>query len=620
MKANAAQEQVINEIYGQSIVIACPGSGKTTTLLRRINHMIKDEGINPNEILMITFTKAAAKEMKERYDSQYEMNSGVTFCTIHSLCTALLRKFDGFDTNNLLASNYSIIMDIIKNDNRSRDINDLDVFVRDVSTDITVMRSGNLTVNEFIPNCCSNKKFFDDIYKAYVDEKKYRGLVDFDDLLERAYELMMSERDCLDFLRDKYAFIHVDEYQDTNFLQRDIIYAIAGLNGNITVVGDDDQSIYAFRGAKPEVMQDFLRHYPDAREIHMSTNYRSDKKIIESASNLITHNLVRFTKDIKASSKEDGDVTLKCCSSKKETVMTVASDIMKLLNNGVDASSIAILYRTNSQATPIADALMQLDIPFYSNEDIPDRYQDDMFRDILAYYKMSKKNSTVGMQDAFIRTITKPQRYFHNYTSMRYDDSMVIMKKKAYDSNLVDWKNRNTAENIEKYHKLLAFLKFLKPEQFLDALYLQGGYQEYLKHYANFRNLQFEDLEDKWNGYKEDIKKRQISSFDEWEKYGANFTRMLQKRQSERKGVCISTMHKSKGLEWDYVFIIDCVEETCPFVKATLPFEIEEERRLFYVAMTRAKHDLRLFYHRPSKRGKKVKPSRFLKESGLLIP
>lgn len=613
MKANPAQEKVINNIYGQCIVIACPGSGKTTTLLRRINHMIQ-EGINPESILMITFTKAAAKEMGDRYASQYQEDSGVTFCTIHALCLAVLKKFELFDLQNLLSNNRDLVMEVIKAHPDSSFIGNLNVFTNDVLNDISVFKNSNMPIQDYIPRCCKDAKLFEEIYERYEREKEGRGVIDYDDLLIRAYKLISTDRDVLDFLRDKYEFIHVDEYQDTNSIQKEFVYAIAGLNGNVTVVGDDDQSIYAFRGARPEVMQDFLKHYPDATEIYMSTNYRSDKSIISAASELVTHNKMRFVKDIQASSRKKGKVEVSCLPTASDEATKIGSDILSFINKGESPDGMAVLYRTNSQSAKIMDVLAKYNIPFYSNEPIPNRYEDEMFYDILAYYKMAKG---IGNQNAFIRTITKPNRYFYNYQSMRFDDSMQEMQRKAYDINLESWKNEQTKKNIEKYHKMMPLLRILKPLQFMDAVYKKAGYREYLMSYAEYRNIPFMELDEKWEQYKEDLKRHSISSIEEWEKYAANYTRILDEKQKEKTGVCLSTMHKSKGLEWDKVFITGCVEGICPYEKAKKTEEIEEERRLFYVAMTRAKHELRLYAHNNSSSKKPVRLSRFLLESGL---
>lgn len=264
MLKNEAQEQAIHNIYGQTIIIACPGSGKTTTLLRRIDYMIS-QGIDPASILMITFTKAAATEMKNRFEQQYIKNSGVTFSTIHSLCLSVVKKFGGFSLNNILSDPAGILMDIVVKD---YSINDKRKFITDIINDISMVKNNQIDIKKYEPKCCDDRDKFIKIYNAYETVKQEEGKLDFDDILIWAYKILSEEPDTLDWLRDRYAFIHVDEYQDTNYIQRDIIYLIAGPEGNLTVVGDDDQSIYAFRGAKPEIMLNFKKDYPEAKEIY----------------------------------------------------------------------------------------------------------------------------------------------------------------------------------------------------------------------------------------------------------------------------------------------------------------------------------------------------------------
>ncbi len=610
MQKNLAQEAVIDNVYGQIIVIACPGSGKTTTLLRRINHMVEDEGINPSEILMITFTKAAAKEMGDRYAEKFNGNPGITFCTIHALCFAILKKFKKYTYDNILIDQQDIIFELIK---YNKDVNDINQFVNDILTDISVVKNNRVSLSDFEPTCCEDKELFINIYKNYEKVKKEQEKVDFDDILLETYELLENNRDILDWIRDRYGYIHVDEYQDTNFLQRDIIYKIAGPNGNLTVVGDDDQSIYAFRGAKPEVMLNFKKDYPDAKDIYMSTNYRSDQNIIKSAALLVEKNEHRYPKDIIAASQNTGKVSYLQFNNKKTQLMCVAKKIQQLIKKGVKPENIAVLYRTNSQSSTIADILMEYDIPFQCNETIESKYSHWLFRDILSYYKMSQRKIS---QADFVRTITHPNRYFQGINIKNINFNRNSFKKALHDPLKEEWKNKKTEKNIDNYFNLLDYISILSPEKMMDALYYNGGYENYLQDYAEFRNCSEIELLNIWNSYEEDIARNHISTFEDWEKYANRYNLLISEKQNNKSGVCLSTMHKSKGLEWDYVFIIDCVDGMCPFSKAKTVEEIEEERRLFYVAMTRAKNELYMYSYMQS-RNKNIQESPFIKESGM---
>ena len=249
---NKAQEEAIHTVDGQMLIIACPGSGKTTTLLRRINYMVTEANINPTGILMITFTKAAADEMNKRYISMFGENPGITFSTIHALCFDIVKKYG--------KKRVDIITEIeVYNYFNFRvryidQINDKDEFVADLILDISVMKNNMLSLSEYQPKCTEDKELFSNLYTGYEEYKDKESKIDFDDMLVMAKEILDTNPEILLYLRSSYPYIQVDEYQDTNLIQKDIIYLLAGQDGNLAVVGDDDQSIYAFRGAKPEIM------------------------------------------------------------------------------------------------------------------------------------------------------------------------------------------------------------------------------------------------------------------------------------------------------------------------------------------------------------------------------
>lgn len=606
MKKNEAQERVINKINGQMIVIACPGSGKTTTILRRIRHMTADEGIDPESVLMVTFTKAAADEMKERYMRQYGGAGGVTFCTIHALCLAVLKKFGGLTKESVLANPGDILFDILR---YNRDINDKGKFIQDALTDISRIKNGYHVLEDYAPECTNDKKLFQDLYRAYEKRKEAAGLADFDDLLLYTLELLQTDPEALSFLRGKYRYIHVDEYQDTNLVQRDIIYRMAGKDGNLVVVGDDDQSIYSFRGASPEVMSCFAKDYPDAEQVYMTTNYRSDKAIIDTAKALIAHNKDRFPKEFICNSTAQGKVESACFSGRAAQLGILTAKVKTLSKEKNGPSGIAILYRTNSQAEAVASALSDAAIPFYSNDRLESRYNHWLYRDILSYHRVAlHEGSRLDVQ----RTITHPNRYFRNIHVPDYDYDARKMYEALHVPGEEGWKARKLRERIHEYTALLAMLEKASPLETMRYMERFGDYLSYIKSYAEYRNADPADYMALWERYKEDIRKRKITTFAQWEAYRQGYERALAEIQSRRTGVAISTMHKAKGLEWDYVFVTDCVDGIIPYTKAG-DADMEDERRLFYVAVTRAKHGLWLYGYQDAKN----QPSRFLSEAGL---
>ena len=606
MQKNEAQERVISNIDGQMIVIACPGSGKTTTILRRIYHMVADKGIDPTKILMITFTKAAADEMKSRYNKVYGPANGITFCTIHALCLALLKKFDGFSNESVLSNPGDILFDIIHN---SRNINDKAKFVQDGLMDISRLKNSYTPLSQFRPTCCNDKEVFEQIYNAYEEKKNALGQIDFDDMLLRALDLLATEPDVLSWLQKKYQYIHVDEYQDTNLVQRDLIYTMAGEDGNLVVVGDDDQSIYAFRGASPKVMLGFKEDYPKAEQVYMTTNYRSDQAIIQNAKAVIANNKNRYQKEFLCNSNEKGKVHIYDFSARAAEIEMVGQKIKGLIDHGTDPSEIAILYRTNAQADAVLRVMEKYDIPFYSNDRLESRYNHWIYRDIVSYHKVAEHTgSKLDVQ----RTITHPNRYFKGIHVPDYDYDPRKMYSHLMDPDAESWKNQKLKERIYEYLALLNMIANASPETTMSRMRVFGDYGSYLKTYAKYRNTDVSEFEDIWDQYTEDLKKNKIQTFKEWESYKITYENKLVDIQSRHTGVCLSTMHKSKGLEWSYVFVIDCVDGTIPYIRNEEEADIEDERRLFYVAMTRAKHELWLYSYRDRKKG--IIPSRFLDE------
>lgn len=608
MQKNEAQEKLINTIYGPVICIACPGSGKTTTLLRRISHMI-ETGIRPDEIMMITFTKAAAEEMAGRFRKMTGGNSDVTFCTIHRLCLDILRKYKGFDSSMIASNSADIVYDLVR---EIPSVNDPDQFVKDLLLDISAVKNDMTVPEKHKQRCCDDNRLFSKIYREYQKRLEYEGKIDFDDILLKAYEALRDDY-ILTSVRDRFGFIHVDEYQDTNFLQNDIVRMIAGSAANLTVVGDDDQSIYAFRGAKPDVMLSFKKYYPNATEIYMSTNYRSYSNIIRSADRMIRNNTKRYPKEIEPFNKTPGTVSVRYDESRGEEFAHVISDIKEQKGKGVSYNDMAILFRTNSQQMLIGDALTEEGIPFRTFDTPENRYDHWIFTDILAYYAvshMTKKKEELGAE--FMATVTHPMRYIHHADFRKTGLDREKLLKSAVDPNLESWKNDNTVESVNEYCSLMNYLKTLdRPLRFMNALYNTGKYREYLADYAEYRKIRLSDLEYIWKSYIRDIKKHDLNTFDAWNRYAAKFRLMSgDKNDNEAEGVSLATMHASKGLEWDSVMIIDCIEGTVPFAKDG-ECDIEEERRLFYVAVTRAKKDLYLYAY------DKGEPSRFIAEMQL---
>ncbi len=612
MLENKAQEEAIHTVYGQMLMIACPGSGKTTTLLRRIHYMTTEAKINPKEILMITFTKAAADEMNKRYISMFGKNPGVTFATIHSLCFSIVRKYG---KKNVRVLSDTEVYNYFNFRVRYIDqINDKDEFVADLILDISVMKNNMISLTEYHPKCTEDKELFADLYTSYEEYKEKEVKIDFDDMLVMAKEILETDPGVLSYLRSHYSYIQVDEYQDTNYIQRDIIYNLAGEDGNLAVVGDDDQSIYMFRGAKPEIMLNFKKDYPDCKVIRLSTNYRSLQTIIQKADNLVQHNSQRFAKNFIGSREEKGKVVFRNYLNSSSQLGSIIHKIRSLLDEGVKPEQIAILYRTNKESMPFAEYFMREKIPFHCNERLKSKYHHWIFQDIQAYQKLSR-----GKKDpvAFNRILNHPKRFFYGKAFRSVNPDLNSLNQAIYSQSGKEyWQIQKGLENAADLFRHLRMLSSLSPTGFMDYLYRVVGYDEYLKEYANLRKLDEKELVAVWSDLLDEA--NLYGSWDEWGRHIIAYDRQLQQANKNKDGIMLSTMHRSKGLEWDYVFIINCIDGTIPHTNATEFEDIEEERRLFYVAMTRAKDFLYLSaYKKEGKGNKKVNTSPFIEELNI---
>lgn len=555
-----------------------------------------------------TFSSAAAKEMKTRYQKKFGMDA-VTFSTIHSMCMSILKKFGGYTKESILSDPREYFYEVLR---KQKGINDINEFITGLITEISVINNNSIDLNSYKPKCTKDKKLFLKLINGYQEYKEELHLIDFDDMLQKAYEIMVNDKECLDFLRNKYRYIQVDEYQDTNLIQKDIIYLLAGQEGNLAVVGDDDQSIYAFRGAKPEIMLNFQKEYPKSKMVKMSTNYRSGKKIISEADRVIKSNTNRFQKDFIGFKPENGAVEYIVTEEKKDEILKIYSRIKKLLNDGENPADIAVLFRTNRQAEKMAAILFRNQIPFQSNEKIQSKYEHWMFQDLQAYYRLANKHLDNKSSDArrdLSRVLNHPNRYLFGYDYIVHGLNRRAMKATVYAKEKEPWKLNAAEGNIDLFFMLLKNLRGKKPSDFLRSLYSIGKYKKYLEDYADFRNMEVRDLSSIWKEYQHDAST--YNDWVEWGKYIVKYNKELKETLKNKDGIMLSTMHGSKGLEWKHVFIIDCVEGVCPSPKAETAEELEEERRLFYVAMTRAKEHLYLCYYK-AEEGKTVVASPYI--------
>lgn len=607
MQKNLAQEEAMQTHNGQVLLISCPGSGKTTTMIRRIKAMI-DAGIDAATIVMVTFTDAAANEMRTRFQKQYG-DCAATFCTIHSLCLKTLMASSDAPLKIISAEDQFCK---IKDCMRQARIPIAAYAAKDVLMDISAFKNSEVTMQSFKPATLSADEFAR-LYPLYEDSKRASGVIDFDDMLCLCREKLQSDTKLLSALQNRYRYIMCDEYQDTNSVQKDILYLLAGDNGNLCVVGDDDQSIYGFRGTTPGIMLNFKKDFPNVHEIHMDTNYRSRPQIIQMAKNLIEHNNERFKKDIKAARDGEGEVIVHTSELRENELEYLVETIRKQLKNGVDPKQIAILARTNLQLEDLAATLSKYGISYSAGEAIKDSYEHFIFRDIFSYLNLINGNWSM---DDFLRILNRPNRYLKeaNFRAMTEFTENTLVQAASKQTH---YKQKAVDVVLEMFYHIQSLRNQSLASQ-VSSIIHRLGYCAYISDYAEKAEIEESLLLSKLDFFLAESIKYQNPQ--EW--YRAAQAHVYAHRQTLRtkseNGVNLATMHRAKGLEWDIVYIVDCCKNTIPSSKAETSLELEEERRLFYVAMTRAKEKLYLLNYckKEGKKGKitEVEPSLFLHE------
>ena len=593
--ANPAQEQAIETTEGHVCIIACPGSGKSTTMIRRAHHMVEDLSIPASSILLTTFSNMAAKDLAEKYKKMYGENPGIFFATLHSLCFNILRTEGLYNVQDILKENDKTEMLFQYLKNREKADNAWDLATK-VANDITVVKSNQILLSDYQP-VSIKKDAFIRIYNAYEAWKEERHLIDFDDMLIDAYECLVDGRrpHARQFWQDKFRYIVCDEYQDTNYIQRDILYALSETSGNLCVVGDDDQSIYRFRGARSEIMLNFGKDFPDCTFIRMGTNYRSGSVIVDFSTKLIGRNSVRFKKEFRSWRGEDsgfqGLMKYSINESREEEFANILSVIKEKHENGLPYNHMCILIRTNEQAGYPVEIFCRNDIPFFCTENVKSKYEGFIFLDLAAYVRLS---AGCGNDRDFARILNHPSRFFKEKEFRGAEYSYAgLMQAASYLANEA-WKFNAAEFAIEKW--MLAFGPGVvslsdSPKKAFEKLMLLD-YRQYIKQYAEYRNLDEQEFLDQMKALKDEA--AQFATIQEWFDFAEEDVLAFRERNKRKdiNGVFISTFHKSKGKEYDIVFVTGVAKNGVPHKKAKTKEDLEEERRCFYVACTRAKNEL----------------------------
>ena len=597
------QKKAIEHGAGPLMVLAGPGSGKTFVITHRIKYLIEGSGINPAHILVVTFSRAAAKEMKDRFE-KLQGKSHVTFGTFHSVFFSILKTAYGFSAEQIASDElrYTLIKELIKkNEIVNEDINTLS---GNLLNEIALIKQDNINIKNYYSNSIASDTF-KKLYKEYEAELETRNKLDFEDMLSLTYELLSERKDILTAVQNRYQYILVDEFQDINFLQYNIIKLMAGKNQNITVVGDDDQSIYRFRGARPEIMLGFERDFRNVSKVFLDINFRSTTQIVDASTKLISFNSKRFPKTFKANNGSGAPVSVIEFKNPFAEVNSIIKDIKEYIKAEQDINNIAVLYRTNLSPRLLIERMMKNNIPFTIRDSIPNLFEHWVSKDIISYIKLA---INLGNKNDLLRISNKPNRYISR-------DS--LSSSKANIETLFDYYDDKSymIKRIIELREHLRTIKNLKPATALRYIRNVVGYDEYIEEYCDMNGIESDDcytvLGDLENSASE------FNTFSDWfvhmEEYKEELIEARKKSNEDDIGVRLMTFHSSKGLEFDIVYIIDVNEGSVPYKKAKGADEIEEERRMFYVAMTRARHKLFICYCKENF-GKSIGKSDFIVE------
>lgn len=606
MTLNQAQKEAVVHRTGPCLVLAGPGSGKTMTVVKRIEYLMKEYKVRPEEILVVTFTRYAAAEMKSRLCSLMgKENVSVTTGTFHGIYYGILRHTYRMTRDNILSEEekYQILRMVISRE--KLEIFDEEDFIADIAAEIGKIKNNRISLDEFISEKCSAEAFRN-IYRAYESCRKQMKKIDFDDMLVLCYELFVSRPDVLAAWQKKFRYILVDEFQDINRIQYDVICMIAAPENNLFVVGDDDQAIYGFRGADSGLMFRFLEDYPSARKILLGTNYRSTSNIVKNSLKVISHNEKRFEKRLHAA-KENGDcLHIQELKDPAEEAKYVLEESLRRMEKGIPAEEIAVLFRIHTDARPVVEAFLEKRIPFYMKEHLPNLYAHFIARDIQAYFRLAVGER--NRQD-FLQVMNRPKRYIGRDSLSGTQVSFETIRSFYCDK---DW----MIDRIDQFEWDVRMLKKMTPYAAIQYMRKRIGYDDFLKDYALTHSVDKSELTEILSEIEESAKG--YATIEEWFRHIREYTEALkekerQKNTVEKKGVHFMTVHAAKGLEFDTVFLIESNEGRFPYKKAKTGKETEEERRLFYVGMTRAKEQLKVCYVK-MKNGKEVSPSRFVDE------
>lgn len=599
VKLDKYQKEAVYIKEKNVLVVAAPGSGKTTVIINRVNHLVIDLKVKIGNIIVITFTRAAADNMRNRYKNLFNRDKSPFFGTFHGLFYKILLK-EGY---NIAIIEGGISHRIVKavlakySDEVSEDK------IKEVLNNISTFKTSLMERGNFIPSISND--IFDECYEGYEGYKKKNQLWDFDDLSIKVIELFQNNKSILKKYKDIFNYVLVDEFQDCDDIQVNFLKLI-NENNELFAVGDEDQCIYSFRGSRPEYMVTFKELFPKGKKVYLSINYRSKQNIVENSKYVIENNENRNKKEIKAFNESDG--IIKYSKPYSETMQ--GEEIATIVKESYDnITENAVLYRTNMEARSIIDVFTKRKIEFILLDKGYNFFEHFICKDILSYLRLA-----IDIKDkaSFVHVINKPFRYISK-------SSLESVKSSFEDNNpfdiLINKKDTPPfqAKKLNDLKKEIQYLNKLSLGSAIQYIISDLKYSEYLKNYGEKYNQSIDDLEDVLEEFKSAAEG--LRTIIELFGHVENVKEQIEKSKGNKEGVILSTIHGVKGMEFKNVFMINCAEETLPH-KSSIEKNLEEERRLFYVGITRAINNLYL-YSPKTIRGQFKESSRFIAEGNF---
>ena len=611
MECNKEQEEAIMHRDGPAMVLAGPGAGKTYVITNRVKALIDEYGVKPEQILVVTFSKAAAVEMKERF----EMLTGgqrlpVRFGTFHSVFFQILRLAYHYEVKDIAtpALKYRFLEETLNE--TGYEVDDKKEFLSDIEKEISRVKGEGIEIDCYFSSACS-AEIFQKMYRGYQEKLQRHRCLDFDDMVVYTYQLLKEREDIRRRWQAQFRYLLIDEFQDINRLQYETVCMLAEPENNLFIVGDDDQSIYGFRGAKPGIMLSFPKRFPDTKQIVLGVNYRCSDEIMKAAERLIGKNNERYEKHIVANKGKEQPVHMKKCENLPDEAEKIVAQIQMYQKEGIAYQEMAVLFRTNMQMRLLAGKLMEHGVPFTMRENLPNLFDAWMAKDIMCYLQLALGNRS---REKFLKIANRPVRYLSR-TAFTEPEVSFDKLRAYYAVKNQEWME----ERIWNFEYDLKNLASLSPYAAIHFIRKGIGYDEFLKTYADERNVNADDWFDVLDEMQEMARdKKSIPEFLSFvENYGDTLEEMRQEQKKqqvkEEPGVSLMTMHASKGLEFPVVFVPTLNEDIVPYRKAVQEGNLEEERRMLYVAMTRAKTYLHLSFVK-ERFHKEAEPSPFLYE------